>query len=127
MLGEVNALAAIPVNDLDVAGRFYEEILGLEEVGERDGGNAVLYRTGGTGILLYESDYAGTNEGTAVLWEADDPEAIVEELRDKGVEFEHYPELAGVTLEGDLHRMGPLVAAWFKDPDGNILCIGNSL
>lgn len=127
MLGEVNAYAALPVNDIDLAGKFYEEILGLEEVGERDGGNAVMYRTGDACVVLYESEYAGTNEGTAVLWEVDDPEAVVDGLREKGVEFEHYPELAGVILEGDLHRMGPLVAAWFKDPDGNILCIGNSL
>lgn len=125
MLGELNAHTTIPVSDLDDAKKFYEEVLGLMEVGEREGG--ALYQSGSTHILLYESEYVGTNQATALSWEANDPVEVVRALKDKGVEFEHYPELPGVTLEGDIHRMGPMVAAWFKDPDGNILCIGNAM
>ena len=47
-------------------------------------------------------------------------DAIVEELRAKGVTFEHY-DLPEMTREGDVHVMGDLRAVWFKDPDGNIL------
>lgn len=46
------------------------------------------------------------------------------ELKDKGVAFEHY-DFPGMVLEGDVHVMGELKAAWFKDPDGNILAIMN--
>jgi hypothetical protein len=46
--------------------------------------------------------------------------AVVDELKQKGVLFEHY-DLPGATLEGDVHVMGEMKAAWFKDPDGNIL------
>lgn len=126
MLGDINVHATIPVSDLDDAKDFYENILGLEEVGEREGG-AALMRSGKSHILLYESAYVGTNEATALSWEVNDPEAIVEALKEKGVEFEHYPEMDGVTISGDLHRMGSYVAAWFKDPDGNILAVGSAM
>ena len=43
-------------------------------------------------------------------------------LKGKGVSFEHY-ELPGTTLDGDVHVMGDMKAAWFKDPDGNILSV----
>jgi len=125
MLGEMNAHATIPVSDLDEAKKFYEGVLGLEEVGEHEAG--AMYRTGTGHILLYESEYVGTNQATAVSWEVNDPKAVVDALKKKGVEFEHYPELPGVTLEGDLHRTGSMVGAWFKDPDGNILCVGNAM
>lgn len=127
MLGDVSAHATLPVSDLDEAAKFYEGILGLEDMGERDGGTAVMYRAGTTYIVLYESEFAGTNQATSILWEVEDPEELVEELKEKGVEFEHYPELPGTVLEGDIHRKGPMLVAWFKDPDGNIHCIGDSL
>lgn len=126
MLGDTNVHATIPVSDLDTAKDFYENTLGLEEVGEREGG-VVLMRSGDSHILLYESEYVGTNKATSLSWEVNDPEAIVEALREKGVEFEHYPELEGVTIEGDLHHAGPYVTAWFKDPDGNILAVGSAM
>lgn len=126
MLGDTNVHATIPVSDLDDAKAFYENTLGLKEVGERDGG-AALFRSGDSHILLYESEFVGTNQATALSWEVNDVEAIVKALKEKGVEFEHFPEMAGVTMEGDLHRMGPMIVAWFKDPDGNILAVGNAL
>jgi hypothetical protein len=46
----------------------------------------------------------------------------VENLKKKGVEFEHY-EIPEAKLEGDIHVFGDFKAAWFKDPDGNILCL----
>lgn len=46
----------------------------------------------------------------------------VKNLKDKGIKFEHY-DLPEAKLEGDVHVMDGFKAAWFKDPDGNILCI----
>ena len=87
-----------------------------------------MYRSGDTRILLYVSEYAGTNQATALAWESNDVVAIVESLKQKGVAFEHYPDLfSDVVIEGDVHRMGPMSVAWFKDPFGNILSIGNAL
>jgi hypothetical protein len=48
---------------------------------------------------------------------------VVEALRGKGVTFEHYDDLPGTTRDGDIHVMGDLKGAWFKDPDGNVLAL----
>ena len=41
-------------------------------------------------------------------------------LRARGVKFEQY-DIPGMTRTGDIHVCGAMKAAWFKDPDGNIL------
>jgi hypothetical protein len=71
---------------------------------------------------VYRSEYAGTNEATAVTWAVDDIESEVEGLKAKGIIFEHY-DLPGLTREGDVHVGDGMKVAWFKDPDGNILNI----
>jgi len=127
MLGDMNVHAVLPVTDLDEARKFYEGVLGLEETGASEDEQAVMYRSGDTHLLVYVTDHAGTNEATAAAWETNDVAAAVEVLKNKGVSFEHYEDMPGVTLEGDIHRMGPMTEAWFKDPSGNILNIGNAL
>jgi hypothetical protein len=49
---------------------------------------------------------------------------IVRGLKGKGVSFEHY-DMPGINREGDLHIVGDMKVAWFKDPDGNILNIAS--
>jgi len=72
--------------------------------------------------MVYESKYAGTNQATAVTWFVDQLENLVQTLKSKGVQFEHY-NMPGVKLEGDIHLAGRLKNAWFKDPDGNVLAL----
>ena len=85
----------------------------------------VTYQVGPSFLLVYPSEYAGTNQATAATWAVgDDFEAAVEGLREKGVAFEQY-DLPETTREGDIHVMGDMRAAWFKDPDGNILSLVN--
>lgn len=120
MLGDRDAAATLAVSDLDRARSFYEGTLGLTPAMENPG--AVIYRSGGSAVLVYPSAYAGTNQATAASWAVgDDFDAIVEGLREKGVAFERYDDLPDTTREGDVHLMGEFKAAWFKDPDGNIL------
>ncbi|TIN51029.1 MAG: VOC family protein, partial [Mesorhizobium sp.] len=65
----------------------------------------------------------GTNKATALTWTVGDQiGAIVQALKSKGVTFERY-EMPGLTLEGDVHVGYGMKVAWFKDPDGNILCL----
>ena len=96
----------------------------LEEVGEEPG-EAVVYRTGDTTLCVYRSQFAGTNKGTAALWEVDDVQDTIDGLKKRGVKFEHYDDMPGLIREGDFYRAGDMAVAWFKDPDGNILSIQN--
>ena len=123
MLGSVNVEPMLPVKDLKAAEKFYEGTLGLQTV-HVEPDNAVTYRSGNTTLVVYRSEYAGTNKGTAALWEIDDVDATVKTLKAKGVSFEHY-DFPGMTREGDVHRAGKLRVAWFKDPAGNILSVQN--
>ena len=124
MLGTTEAIATVPVKDIDAARRFYERTLGLQPTGEEDS-DALTFKAGKSELLVYKSEYAGTNEATAVTWAVgDDLEAIVKTLKERGVTFERY-DLPGTTLEGDIHIAGNLKVAWFKDPDGNIHSLAN--
>jgi catechol 2,3-dioxygenase-like lactoylglutathione lyase family enzyme len=123
MLSDANVLPMLPVKDFEGAKRFYEKTLALRKVDEMPG-TAVTYRSGNSTLCVYRSDHAGTNQGTAALWEVPDVDATVKELKAKGVSFEKY-DMPGISHEGDVHRAGDLRVAWFKDPDGNILSVQN--
>ncbi len=125
MLGSSNVHAIVAVKDLNTSKDFYENTVGLQKVDENPGG--ITYKSGNSKIFVYPSEYAGTNQANAASWEVDDIEAVVADLKGKGVTFEHYENMPGVALEGDVHVMGPMKAAWFKDPSGNILCLGNAM
>jgi catechol 2,3-dioxygenase-like lactoylglutathione lyase family enzyme len=116
--------AIVAVRDLDRAREFYSETLGLEPKGggEED---VVTFRTGDTKLIVYESEFAGTNKANAVTWNAgEDFDAIAGQLKEQGVRFEEYPDM-GMEITGGIHRSGDFKTVWFKDPDGNILNIGN--
>ena len=124
MLGDKNLTVNIAAKDLSIAKKFYEEILGLKQVGA-EGLSSILLRSGTTDLLIYQSQYAGTNQATAVTWYVgENIEDIVQTLKAKSVTFEHYSR-QNVTIEGDIHIDGKMKLAWFRDPDGNILSIVN--
>lgn len=119
MLGSKTALATVAVRDVAQSRKFYEETLGLT-VSQEEGSDAVSYKAGTSNILVYRSEFAGTNRATAVTWNVGaDIEAVVQSLRAKAISFEHY-DMPGIRREGDIHLAGKLKNAWFKDPDGNI-------
>jgi catechol 2,3-dioxygenase-like lactoylglutathione lyase family enzyme len=122
MLGDRDAVATIAVKDLETARRFYEGTLGLKPAYDENP-EFTSYRTGNSSILVYRSRYAGTNQATAVTWPVgDEVEDVVRTLKAKGVTFERY-DMPGTTQKGDVHVTGDHKAAWFKDPDGNIIAI----
>ena len=120
MLGDKDAIATVAVRDLDVAKKFYEGKVGLKPTRDQQPGSAA-YQAGRSMLFVYPSQYAGTNQATAVTWlVGDDLDDIVRTLKAKGVAFEHYDNLPDTKREGDVHIGGGLRLAWFKDPDGNI-------
>ena len=122
MLSSSNVVAVAAVGEIARAKEFYEGTLGLKPLEIEEPGGVLYACGGGSQLLVYESQFAGTNQATAASWQVDDIDAEVSDLAGRGVSFEHY-ELPGTTREGDVHVMGDLKAAWFKDPDGNILNI----
>jgi catechol 2,3-dioxygenase-like lactoylglutathione lyase family enzyme len=126
MLAGKDAAAALAVSDMDAARDFYENTLGLTKAeGAPENPGAVVYRSGNSVVLVYQSAYAGTNKATAATWAVGgDFDSIVQSLKGKGVTFEHYDDLPDTTRNGDIHTMGDdLRGVWLKDPDGNILSI----
>jgi catechol 2,3-dioxygenase-like lactoylglutathione lyase family enzyme len=124
MLNEANAVANIAVKNLHTARKFYQDTLGLKQVGT-EGEEVVVFKSGSSTINVYRSQYAGSNKATAVTWAVgDEVESVVRALKSKGVKFEHY-DMPGMTREGDVHIGGDMKVAWFKDPDGNILNLVN--
>lgn len=121
MLGDNDAIATIPVKDLAAARNFYEGTLRLRLV-HIEGKAAASYESGKSEVLVYQSQYAGTNKATAATWMVDDVESVVKDLVARGIAFEHY-DMPGITRKGDVHFAGKLKNAWFKDPDGNILAL----
>ncbi|HXT23035.1 MAG TPA: VOC family protein [Thermoanaerobaculia bacterium] len=123
MLSDVKVQPMLPVSDLPAAEKFYEKTLGLKRVGGMPG-VATTYKSGDTTLNVYKSEYAGTNQGTAALWEVDDVEKTAKQLKDKGVKFESY-DMPDLEQKGDVYQHGDFRVAWFKDPAGNILSIQN--
>lgn len=122
MLGKTDPTPMIAVKDLDRARAFYEETLGLTTI-DTLGEEVVSMKSGDTRIDVYRSEFAGTNKATALSFNVDDIATEVTDLKDKGVLFEHYGTMDGLTLNGDVYEGEGMKTAWFKDPDGNILSL----
>jgi catechol 2,3-dioxygenase-like lactoylglutathione lyase family enzyme len=123
MLKDAAAIATLAVRKIDVARKFYEETLGLAPAGGE--GDMRAYRSGSSTLMVYESQFAGTNRATAATWMVgSELESVIQSLKAKGVKFEHY-DLPDTRREGDIHVSGKVRVAWFKDPDGTILSIAN--
>ena len=124
-LGSRDAIVTIAVKDLERAKKFYESTLGFKRTGEPDS-EMQLYKSGNSTVMIYRSQYAGTNQATVATWGVGTAfDGIIQDLKAKGVAFEHY-DLPGMTRKGDVHEVpGRFKAAWFKDPDGNILHVNS--
>jgi len=124
MLSSSRVEANIPAADLKRARDFYADVLGLTPTREIDG-IALTYRTdGGTSFNVYETEFAGRAGHTIAQWHVDDLEAEVRDLKAKGLVFEVYDDMPGVRWDGEIASMeGMGRAAWFKDSEGNIMCV----
>ncbi len=127
-LSDAHVIPTIAVKDLQPAREFYEGKLGLkpdQDLGE----GGVIYKAGkGTTLLVYPSAMSsGTNKATYAGFRVDDIEETIKDLREAGVEFEEY-DFPGLKTENGVatYQGGGGKAAWFKDPDGNILALDQS-
>ena len=125
MLGGHDVGATLAVDDLDVAKSFYEGTLGLTPVMEM--GDSAVYQAGNSRLLVYVSEFAGTNQATAATWAVGDPAStpFSKTLRVEGRRRSSTTTCRTPTREGDVHVMGEMRGAWFKDPAGNIIGLVN--
>ena len=123
MLNNGKVTANIPAADLDRARSFYADTLGLTPTSELPGGVLMYETAGGTAFTVYQTEFAGQAGHTIANWNVDDIEAEVRDLKAKGVHFEEY-DMPGVEWQGGVATMAGMgKAAWFKDSEGNILCL----
>jgi catechol 2,3-dioxygenase-like lactoylglutathione lyase family enzyme len=133
MLRDSDVATRLPAQDLDRARAFYAERLGLEPVEERPGG--LRYECGRGRFTLFESAGVASGSHTQMAWEVDDIDAVVGELRSRGVVFEEVDVPGLRTVEGiaDVEGNYPSAggggerAAWFRDSEGNLLGIGQAV
>ena len=123
MLDHSAVEANIPAADINRARQFYAEKLGMDPVAEF-GGEALRYKTSsGTFFNVYQTQYAGQAGHTIAQWHVDDVVAEARALRAKGVQFEQY-DMPGVEWDDGVASMpGMGQAAWFKDSEGNTMCL----
>jgi catechol 2,3-dioxygenase-like lactoylglutathione lyase family enzyme len=125
VLDRAQIAAVIPVSDIDRAAAFYGETLGLNVVIRRDDlpqNREAEFATGEGRLVVYESVAAGQSRGTLAGFRVEDIESAVADLRTRGVAFEEY-DMPDLKTENGIASIGDVRAAWFKDPDGNILAI----
>lgn len=111
----------LPVKDLARARAFYERALALP-CGEEKLDGKVVYHCAGTEIALFPKPEGTRAEHTALSFRVDDIRAAIAELESRGVVFADY-DLPGFRTEGHVCVLGSEKAAWFNDPEGNILCL----
>jgi len=109
-------LTADPTNAL----RFYRDTLGLTFVREDE--FALVFDMYGVTLRIATAPQFTPAQHTVLGWEVDDIVIAQDELLQKGVRFERYPNLGqddrGICMFPSGHKV-----AWFKDPDGNVLSI----
>jgi catechol 2,3-dioxygenase-like lactoylglutathione lyase family enzyme len=124
-LSDSKVTATIAVSDLARARQFYEGKLGLSATNEEGEAQVVTYGCGnGSELFVYVSEHAGKATATVATWEVSGLEQLVDELTAKGVQFEHYDEPLKTDEKGILRSEGMGAVAWFKDPDGNTIAVG---
>jgi predicted enzyme related to lactoylglutathione lyase len=124
MLSNSPIRPTIPVVDLDRAKRFYKTRLGLKPVpanSDNTSGMAIFECGNGTRMELYQRGPSKADH-TVATFEVSDIEEEVNTLREKGVNFEEY-DMPGIKTQNGIATQGSVKAAWFKDSEGNILCI----
>lgn len=126
VLGDAMVRAIVPVSDREHAVAFYRDVLGLELLVVQDAFGEARLRVGAAELVLYESVGAGQSRHTLAAFDVEDVRAAVTELRGRGVVFEEYDSPSLSTDDG-VAQLGDTLAAWFKDPDGNILAVEQTL
>ena len=126
MLQDSPLYAYIPATDLARARQFYEGKLGFKPKADTNGG--VVYGFGGgTAAFLYPTPNAGTSQASQAFWSVHDVDSEIAALKARGVVFETYDDMPGERSPQGAVIAGGAKAAWFKDSEGNIMALIETL
>ena len=125
MLSDASVTTMLPVMDMDRARAFYEGCLGLKPGGFRPDGK-FEYAVGGSTLALFPKPEGTKAEHTAISFRVPDIAASIAELKQAGVVFEDY-DLPDFKTVNHVCVLGSEKAAWFKDTEGNFLCLHEDL
>ena len=119
MLETNKAFSSFSVNDLEKAKQFYAQTLGLKVKESPEG---LELHPGQQSIFIYPKPNHEPATFTVLNFQVNNIDAAVDELKQKGVSFEHYEGEIETDGKGIHRDHGPTIA-WFKDPAGNILSV----
>jgi predicted enzyme related to lactoylglutathione lyase len=125
MLSDASVTTLLPVQDMARARAFYEGCLGFKPGGLKPDGKFV-YAVGGSTLALFPKPEGTKAEHTAISFKVDDIDAAIGELQRAGVTFEDY-DFPGLKTVNHVCVLGSEKAAWFKDTEGNHLCLHEDL
>jgi catechol 2,3-dioxygenase-like lactoylglutathione lyase family enzyme len=125
VLARAEVTVILPVKELERAREFYVKQLGLEPEGLAPDGKFVV-RARGVRLALMPKPGGTKAEHTALSFKVDDIAAEIDALRARGVSFHDY-DLPGFKTVDHIAVLGNEKAAWFSDPEGNILCLHQDL
>src|SRR6185436_11689338 len=126
MLENTPMTTILPVVDMQRARDFYEKKLGLKPVGLKPDGKFVYTTGNGAVIALFPKEGGTKADHTAISFQVPDIAAAIKSLKAAGVVFEDY-DFPGLKTVNHVCVLGAEKAAWFKDPEGNYLCLHEDL
>jgi catechol 2,3-dioxygenase-like lactoylglutathione lyase family enzyme len=121
MLNDTSVTTMLPVKDMERARAFYEGRLGLKPGGLRPDGK-FTYQVGGSTLALFPKPEGTKADHTAISFQVADIADSIKQLKGAGVVFEDY-DFPGLKTVNHVCVLGAEKAAWFKDTEGNYLCI----
>jgi catechol 2,3-dioxygenase-like lactoylglutathione lyase family enzyme len=122
-LADTSVAVMLPISDPDRAQKFYTDQLGLPFQGKNPMGELMFRLSGGTELVLLPRPDEKPHSSTAMSFEVSDITREIEDLESRGVRFEDYDMPGLKTEDHHIATMGDERAAWFLDPDGNVICV----
>lgn len=120
MFGSTKAFSGFSVDDIGAAKEFYSETLGLHV--SEDHGLLTLHIAGDRDVLVYPKPDHTPASFTILNFPVEDIDRAVDDLSERGVQFERY-EGFDQDARGIARSQGGPLIAWFTDPAGNVLSV----
>jgi catechol 2,3-dioxygenase-like lactoylglutathione lyase family enzyme len=120
MLNNAKITCFLATKDAQASKDFYQDIVGLKLV--EDSPFALAFDANGTMLRIQKVQDHTPAKHTSLGWAVTDILSEINQLVDKGVQFERYERLpqddSGIWQAPSGARI-----AWFRDPDGNVLSL----